>query len=120
LPSRSVIGAGYLDKHTAEGRKNGRGLEDFKKTETAALANKSDVPDFQPPLLPAAAVTVTLTEEPVRYLAALLDREENSIAADLRAMLAATATTSRLVPETNVAEANRGYRRLTCSTNSPN
>jgi hypothetical protein len=73
-------------------------LDDFKKTETAALANKSGVPDFQPPLLPAAAVTVTLTEEPVRYLAALLDREENSIAADLRAMLAATATTSRLVP----------------------
>ena len=41
----------YLDKHTAEGRHNGRGLEDFKKTENEALANKADVAAFVPPLV---------------------------------------------------------------------
>ena len=41
----------YLDKHTAAGRHNGRGLEDFKKTENEALSNKADVAPFVPPLV---------------------------------------------------------------------
>ena len=41
----------YLDKHTAAGRHDGRGLEDFKKTENEALANKADVAPFVPPLV---------------------------------------------------------------------
>jgi hypothetical protein len=41
----------YLDKHTAAGRHNGRGLEDFKKTENEALANKADVAPFVPPVV---------------------------------------------------------------------
>lgn len=89
---KPVVRPDYLDKHTTEGRKNGRGLEDFMKTETAALANKSDVSGFKPPSLPSGTVPFLLTEEQVCYLSALLEREQDSIAAELRVVLAATAS----------------------------
>jgi len=46
----SVIPDKVYDKHTSEGRRRGRGMEHFL-SEGAALQNKSDVPDFQPPRL---------------------------------------------------------------------
>jgi hypothetical protein len=45
-----VIPEKVYDKHTSEGRRRGRGMEHFL-TEGAALQNKSDVLDFQPPKL---------------------------------------------------------------------
>lgn len=45
-----VIPDKVYDKHTSEGRRRGRGMEHFL-TEGAALQNKSDVLDFQPPKL---------------------------------------------------------------------
>jgi hypothetical protein len=62
-----------------------RGKEHFNQ-EAAPLANQSDVADFRPP---GVAVPTTLTDEQFRYLVALLERQRDSIAADLRVMLAA-------------------------------
>ena len=80
----------YLDKHTAEGRHNGRGLEDFKKTENEALANKADVAPFVPPLVDVTDAVKAQIEDLQRRIKSL-EKENASLREELEKYAVAVA-----------------------------